>query len=550
MIGMMYLVLTAMLALNVSKEIINAFVTQDNQMLVNNNNMVEGINGFLTKFSMRANDPNTKKSYKKWEPKVKKVINLSNTLDDFLLTNLNQLMEEAEQEKEWFTKSQVNQITSWKPIEKIKNKEDYDIATRLFGGEKNSTGFERGGEIRNKLLVLRDSLLLTMGNYVERSKVYELRKEWLDNSKILEAELSKVQHPDKLKLLSIYNALYQPETLINHEKQQIWQLVKFDHQPVVGAIGVFTELRNQVRMAQQKSLELVSSKMDGQLMQINKIEPQLIASSRYLNYGDTMGVRVDIVAYDSNATYPIKYQIGNQQLESNSNRFTLKANSVGTQQVSGSLVLDLADGKKEFPWNFEYTVGKPMGSISSPEYNVLFSDNYENIIEASFSGYSSSDISVSCPTCLSVNKRGDKYMIKVKNGTKPEIKLRAKGSVLVRKYEVRPVPKPEFKFLGKSYGRVAKPSIPQGEKCFLKLPVSSILNSIKYEVTSFRMEVATNRGILDLGRSNSSRLTSEMKSALRKLGRGERFTFTDIKYKVVGSSRTKSFTGNPSFKAG
>jgi hypothetical protein len=37
--------------------------------------------------------------------------------------------------------------------------------------------------------------------------------------------------------------------------------VKFDYQPIVGAIGVFTELRNQVRMAQQKALELALSKM-------------------------------------------------------------------------------------------------------------------------------------------------------------------------------------------------------------------------------------------------------------------------------------------------
>ena len=65
MIGMMYLLLTAMLALNVSKEIINAFVTQDNQMLVNNNNLVEGINGFMTKFSNLELDINSKKSFLK-----------------------------------------------------------------------------------------------------------------------------------------------------------------------------------------------------------------------------------------------------------------------------------------------------------------------------------------------------------------------------------------------------------------------------------------------------------------------------------------------------
>ena len=52
MIGMMYLVLTALLALNVSKEIINAFVTQDEQLLTTNNNLVQGINELRNKFTL------------------------------------------------------------------------------------------------------------------------------------------------------------------------------------------------------------------------------------------------------------------------------------------------------------------------------------------------------------------------------------------------------------------------------------------------------------------------------------------------------------------
>ncbi len=99
MIGMMYLVLTALLALNVSKEIIKAFVTQDNQMLVTNNNLVEGINGTMAKFSMLAVDPTTKKTFEKWKPKAQKVNTLANSLDDFLLDNLNQMMEKSEKRK-------------------------------------------------------------------------------------------------------------------------------------------------------------------------------------------------------------------------------------------------------------------------------------------------------------------------------------------------------------------------------------------------------------------------------------------------------------------
>ena len=283
MIGMMYLVLTAMLALNVSKEIINAFVTQDNQMLVNNNNLVEGINGFMTKFSNLELDINSKKSFLKWKPKVIEVNKMANTLDDYILVNLNQMMEESEKQKDWFVKAKESQYTTWSPIESIENKEDYDIATRLFGGEKASKGYKRGGEIREKLMELRDSLLVAMGNYSQRNNNYELKPEWLANNKMLEKELTKNQHPDKLKLLSIYSTLSQPEKLDNHDKQEAWQLVKFDHQPIVGAIGVFTEFRNQIRMAQQKSLELVASKIEEPIMKINKIEPQLISAKNYLN---------------------------------------------------------------------------------------------------------------------------------------------------------------------------------------------------------------------------------------------------------------------------
>ena len=548
MIGMMYLVLTALLALNVSKEIINAFVTQDNQMLVNNNNLVEGINGFMAKFSMMSVDPTTKKSFEKWQPKTARVNSLSNSLDDYLLANLNKMMEASEKKKNWFVKSPESQFTTWEPIETISNKEDYDIATRLFGGEKQTSGYEKGAEIREKLMELRDSLVVIMGNYSERGKKYILKPEWLSSQKILEQKLEEANHPDKLKLLSIYNLLFQPEKLKNHDKDQDWQLVKFDYQPIVGAIGVFTELRNQVRMAQQKALELTLSKMSQPIMKINKIEPQIIASTRYLNHGDTMGVKVGIIAYDSTATYPIKYDLGTGEIQSESNSFTLRASSVGQQSVSGSLVLDLADGKKEFPWSFDYTVGKPVGSISIPQYNVLYA-NYDNFIEASFSGFSSTEISASCPQCQSFVKKDGGYIARVRKGTTPEITVKAKDSRLTRRYKVKPLPKPEFSFLNQTGGTLSSGKRRQAVTVKVDNPPSSIL-SVSYQITSFKVEVVTNGRSIPLGESQNNRLTENMKTRIRSLRRGDRIIFTDIMYKPQGARNSIPYRSEVIFKAG
>lgn len=57
MIGMMYLVLTAMLALNVSKSILDAFITIDEQALEQNNVLVKSINGIGSTISFRMQDP-------------------------------------------------------------------------------------------------------------------------------------------------------------------------------------------------------------------------------------------------------------------------------------------------------------------------------------------------------------------------------------------------------------------------------------------------------------------------------------------------------------
>lgn len=541
MIGMMYLVLTAMLALNVSKEIINAFVTQDNQMLVNNNNLVEGINGFMAKFNFMALDPTAKSSYKKWQPKVASVNEMSNNLDDYLLDNLNQMMEESEQQKDWFVKSKETQYTTWTPIETINKKEDYDIATRLFGGEKESKGYKKGGEIKEKLMELRDSLLLTMGNYSERGKEFIIMQEWLKDDELLERELTKSQHPDKLKLLSIYKTLSQPEKLTNHDSEEDWQIVKFDHQPIVGAIGVFTEFRNQIRMAQQKALELTLSKMAQPILKINKIEPQLIANKSYLNQGETMDVRVGIIAYDSTATYPIKYRIGGREVSSLTNDFTLKASSVGQQSVNGSLVLDLADGPREFPWTFDYTVGKPMGTISSPEYNVLYA-GYDNVIEASISGYSSTDVKVSCNGCSSFLRKGNQYVAKVSGNSKDvEIKASAKGTVTVRKYRVYAKPKPVLTFAGKEFGNIKLGLIKQGNKLVINIPRSSPLN-IKYEIVSYKFETTVNNKLLE-SVQRSAQLNSKGKSLIKGIKKGSRVYISNVRYREVGKSKVYKING-------
>ena len=70
MINIMYLVLTAILALNVSAEVIEAFKTVDSSLINSNTNLNNSTGTTLKSLSAKAVDPKTTKQAKIWAPKA------------------------------------------------------------------------------------------------------------------------------------------------------------------------------------------------------------------------------------------------------------------------------------------------------------------------------------------------------------------------------------------------------------------------------------------------------------------------------------------------
>ncbi|MEJ0105834.1 MAG: hypothetical protein WDO19_26235 [Bacteroidota bacterium] len=84
MINMMYLVLTALLALNVSAEILNAFKTV-NRSLQNTNAVVDkSTNTIMTSLQQKMTDPSTAEKAKIWYPKAKQVVDYSAAIYNYI----------------------------------------------------------------------------------------------------------------------------------------------------------------------------------------------------------------------------------------------------------------------------------------------------------------------------------------------------------------------------------------------------------------------------------------------------------------------------------
>ena len=70
MINLMYLVLTALLALNVSSEILNAFKVVDKSLQNSSANLAAANKTLYESLSEKLTDPKTAEKAKIWEPKA------------------------------------------------------------------------------------------------------------------------------------------------------------------------------------------------------------------------------------------------------------------------------------------------------------------------------------------------------------------------------------------------------------------------------------------------------------------------------------------------
>lgn len=547
MIGIMYLVLMTLLALNVSKSILDAFVTQDEQGLEQNKSLVESINGIKTKVSFLQKDPQSKKTADEIAPIIKKVAEYSDKADDHFVSELNALLAVNEEDKEWFKKDKETQITTYTEFEKMGKMDDYDTPSRFFGGD-NPTSDARGKALRQELIDLRDKLILEVaGKTKEKGKEYVITKDNLKSLDVFQKYLEAQKHPQKENLLDIYKILTKKEKIMQHHEEKDWNVARFYHQPMIGVVGTMTSLRNDIRLAQQKASKMLMERVDVPMMNINKVEAQVLANTQYLNLGDELDVKVGIVAYDSTKTYAIKYRNDStgEYATSDTSKLKIKADSPGPKYIEGKLLVEIAGELKERDWKFNYTVGKPSASIASPELNVMYM-NYDNKIQAVASGYSEDQVKVSCSGCKSFSKKGEYYIAKVGGTKTATVSVTADGKKIgVQEFRVFPLPKPQAYFAGKTTGDNTIPSglVKQGTKLTAKLADSPL--NVPFEITSFDLEVVV-KGKLIIEKGRGANLSGKMKNMLNNAGKGQKIYFTNVMAK--GPSGGAKPIGDLSFK--
>jgi gliding motility-associated protein GldM len=565
MIGMMYLVLTALLALNVSKEIVNAFVKL-NDALESKNNIVEAnIGNTISRFDALMAVKETRVSTETWYNRAQSIMSLSDSIHDYLMNETNELIREVEG-IDWIEEVEINGVKKrkLKSLMEIEAKDEYDAPTRLFVGENPNLPNERGQMIRSELHRLRNRICVIMSTYNEGVKKYFFDPALITEEDIqsenfnlqLSAAMETVNSKDRARISQVYKTLSYPSMLKEYEEETSWQGGLFDHAPVVAACAMFTSLRGDVRTAEALALDHLTTKLEQPLIRINTIVPLAFAPSGYMNVGDTMPLMVRIAAYDSTEVPKIRYRLNDSTLSDaieTTGNITLKADSPGEKTMYGEIGIIQSGQLTWRPWKYSYEVGEPNGTVANDDMTIIYS-GYPHEFSASVSGFPQDRVSLTLGNSkVSVkNKGGGKYEVQsvgISAGTVLQSQLIVKldggksKSFPGPKFTIKTLPRPTA-FLGNlsaTDNKVAKSVLINNARS-IRVAYGPDINldpsKVKFSVTGFYMTAVFNGS--KTFKSTSGSLTTEMTNFIRNTLPGTMLMFEIDAYGPGGATKPPS----------
>jgi gliding motility-associated protein GldM len=511
MIGMMYLVLTALLALNVSKQVLEAFAAiEDNTQRSNENLYFKGEDN-LEALESELESLKEKDSIK--IRKIKTYLSIIQKLDKETgkmiqsIDNIKfELLEEAGEEfeknspklkdRDFIVWSKFNAKYPAKPVRfnlfKVQNKDNFDVPMHaLVGSDIANITSKQGLKLWADFNALRNNMIQITGTYSEsidgKSKPYKVKVgdiDQFDDSKDLQKKLRKMMfsssnnvNPADTATLQLVYELMSKNKMADYgeNKDQIhWLGRTFDHAPLVGALASLSSLQNDILQAREKLIDLLKRKVTTGEFSFNQIDA-FVAGDAVVTSGDELQISVTMAAYDTDKNPTVVINGGGNQV---TGKGVVEVKKIvtgnGEQTISGTVTILSKSGEPyEKPWEHKYVIVAPQGSISLPELSVLYTD-WENKIVPTVVGSVRSDITVENGTKSKkswTDKEGakyDGYYVKVNKGAKyVKIKLlgydkdgKQKGYGTFS-YKVKPFPTAQVSggTISKSTGFIANVSL-------------------------------------------------------------------------------------------
>lgn len=484
MINLMYIVLTAMLALNVSSDVLDGF-TQVEDGLSRTNSTVSNRNDAIFARLKTLADDNPDKA-RVWFERASELRSESQRIYDLIDTLKRDIIIEAD--------------GVYRPIDQLENREDIEAAARIM----LSPGANRGPLLRSEIDTFR--------TYVQTIVTDSLK------SASIGAALSTAPFP-------------RPGVLV----PQTWEEAKFDNQPAVAALTLLTKLQNDVRYAEGEALAALLDAVDAGDVRVNEFNAFVIPQSRMVIRGGRYSADIVLAAVDTTSRPSIFI---NGKLQP-SGHYELTTSSAGTFSYSGYIDVAHGDGtSSRHQFSSEYLVIEPTATVSATMMNVLYT-GIDNPISISVPGVPVSAISASMAGG-SLVKSGDHWIARPSAaGTNATITVSAvmegrSQTVSTATFKVRQLPDPTaFIPVGNDRYRGNRPIAKRtlADVGGLRAAIDDGILDVEFQVLSFNIVILDSNGDAATLPSAGASFSAQQKSRIRSMAKGQRFYISRIQVK-------------------
>ena len=538
MIGMMYLVLTAMLALNVSKDILEAFNVVDDTLAQSNVSVKEGID---FKYAALAKDTTAKAKHA--NENAVKLRELTDDLVSYIENSRMELIKYVDGEKKAMEQLNDPANNGRIPVKKIDGKDNFDKPTtfylmmdengQLLKGEDNPNC--RASVMRKKINDYKSAILALLP---DSSNVEKERKKFVMDNLGLEVDKDYVKG--------------------NGDKgTESWERHNFNHLICAGTVILLSKVIGEVRNAETLVLDELTRGIDANDFKFDAVTGRAIPKSQIVFSGSNYESDIIVAAFNSSADLEVYYKIGADTLTEDQigtaehlvgaggiAKLRIPAGGVGDHKFAGLIKVKSPDGYKYYGFKDTYSVLQPSATVAADKMNVLYA-GIPNPVSIGGS-VDVNKLSVSFPGCQLKSTGPGKYDVTVPAnliGKKVTATVTARDGNASKamgssEFRVKKVPDPTS-YLGANIwgGKRSKSELLANPFISARMG-EDFAYDLKWTINSYRLTVIS-KGIEGAPKACSGgQFDGSVTSAIQSAGVGTILVFSDIKATSIAGQRT------------
>lgn len=543
MIGMMYLVLTALLALNISKEVLNGFVKVENSLRTTQGTLNAKVNETSTELETK---------YLQNQEKVKPFYDKAQQINSS-------------------SSELITYITEMKARIMAASSGDYDEAGELAVG--NYIGKDENGMdtvLNLALIPIKDeyqNLTTFVGmaepkepfdgpwTAIELKQKLEAFSKQLKSTSVVDNQGTRRDLPQYLK--DQIDETFAFPTEIQEGEEVSWEHANFYHVPLAAVMPLMTKMTLDIQDIQDDILSWLLGSVDAKSYKFTNLLPLVVPESNYILRGDSFRADVLLAAFDG--TNPPDIYVDSKKWNERDSalleyenidalpigtdglgklRISTRGMSLGESNYKGLIRFQGPDGNiQDFPYYTpKFTVAEPALVVSPTKMNVFYR-GLPNPVEVSVPGVPGDKIDVRISGNHRLKKESDgTFTITPGTDKKANITVAAqlpdgsKKTLPAREFRVKRIPDPVPFFVGKtpSDRSISKQALVGADGIGAQMVNFDF--DVRVVVKSFSVSVSRD-GTLVEKKSNSNRLTADMKQLFNRVSRGNVVYFEDI---IVG----------------